>query len=190
MSQGNPPPDLSDRMIPEPLVVPGLSLCCSVSHNILPRQSVALNTGIQTQAATQPGHPTVIQTAWKAPARGTFWSYRKGVQVRQMPTRKGLELSHLTNGREGWLAGVSMRPGHTEEGVRLRESLPLPNISQMLSEQLPRPTRPPGAHRERSSIVSSRPLLLIVSSMGGSSKLESNKRGVGGGGGHGTFGAH
>lgn len=66
-------------------------------------------------------------------------------------------------------------------GVRLRESLPLPNISQMLSEQLPCPAMLPGAHRERSSIVSSRPLLLIVSSMGGSSKLESNKRRVGGG---------
>lgn len=63
--------------------------------------------------------------------------------MRQVPTRKGLELSRLTNGREGWLAGVGMRPGHTEEGVRLRESLPLPNISQMLSEQLPCPARPP-----------------------------------------------
>lgn len=59
-----------------------------------------------------------------------------------------------------------MRPGHTEEGVRLRESLPLPNISQMFSEQLPHPARPPGAHTERSSIRSSRLFLLIVSSMG------------------------
>lgn len=46
---------------------------------------------------------------------------------------QGSELGRLPREREGWMAGVGMTPGHTEEGVRLRESLPLPNTSQMFS---------------------------------------------------------
>lgn len=84
----------------------------------------------------------------------------------QVPTGKGLELSHLPSGREEVDGRSGHEPGHTEERVRLREPLPLPNTSQMLSEHLP--SRPPGAQWERSSILSNRPLLLILSSVCGS----------------------
>lgn len=114
----------------------------------------------------RPHPPTAIQAAPKAPAGRTFWSYRnqgcpgpwEGVQVSRVPhPRNGSGLSHLKT-------GPGMRPGHTEEGVRLRDSPPL---SQRLPH-LPHPARPPMASWERSSITSSRPRFLFLSGTCGS----------------------
>lgn len=98
----------------------------------------------------RPHHPTATQ----ATGIRDVLSHRREYKESGALPKKGPRTESLKQ----WGAGPGMRPGHTEEGVRLRESRPLP---QRLPH-LPHPARPPVAPWERSSIPSSRPRFLFL----------------------------